>query len=104
MTSEQKDGIIGIFQMGMAMGLNHPFEFFTNYIRTLGHMDYKKVPEMEEKAYDAMIAFMQNCAGSEEEQDFYNTLDVIKLNGLIDRWYKHHNKRMTKWCEENKGS
>ena len=100
MTPEQKDILLGMFQMGMAVGLNHPFEFFMNYLRTLGHLDYKKVPEMEEKAYDAMLEFMKNCAGNEEEQDFYNTLTVVKLNELIDRWYKHSNKRLKERYEK----
>jgi len=101
MTPEQKSVIVGIFQMGIAQGLNHPFEFFTAYIRNLCHMSYTKIPELEKQAYEAMIEFMKGSAGCEEEQDFYNTLDIIGLNDLITKWYKNHHKRMIKWYEEN---
>lgn len=104
MTPEQKDTLVGMFQIGMACGLNHPFEFFMNYLRTLDHFDYKKVPELERKAYEAMLEFMKGCAGCEEEQEFYNNLDVVSLNKYIDGWYRGYQKRMLKWCEENKGS
>ena len=103
MTPEQKSVIVGIFQMGMAEGLNHPFEFFTAYIRNLCHMNYKKIPEMEKTAYEAMIEFMKGSAGCEEEQDYYNTLDVIKLNDLISKWYKSYNKRMAKHFKKLEG-
>ncbi len=94
MTPEQKDTIIGMFQLGMACGLNHPFEFFTNYIRDLDHYNYRKIPEMEKKAYEAMLEFMKGCAGDDDEQDFYNTLNVISLNEYIEKWYRGYNKRM----------
>jgi hypothetical protein len=100
MTPEQKDIIIGIFQMGMACGLEHPFEFFSNYIRNLHIYDYKKIPELQDKAYEAMLEFMKGCAGCEEEQDFYNALDIIKLNEYIDKWYKYRRKHLDELIEE----
>jgi hypothetical protein len=100
MTPEQKDTLIGMFQMGMACGLEHPFEFFSNYIRHLGVYDYKKVPELEKKAYEAMLEFMKGCDGCEEEQDFYNSLDIVKLNEHIDKWYKHRRQHLDKLIEE----
>lgn len=104
MTPEQKDVIIGIFQMGMAEGLGHPYEFFTAYIRNLCYMDYRKIPDMEKKAYDAMIEFMSNCAGCEEEQDFYNKLDIIKLNKHIEDWYRNRRKKLDDYYEKRKKS
>ena len=104
MTPEQKDAIVEIFQAGMAEGLDHPFEFFTAYIRNLCHVDYRKIPEIEKKAYEAMIEFMKGCAGCEEEQDFYNNLDNAKFNDLLSKWYKNHQKRIKKRYEELMGS
>ena len=104
MTPEQKDTLVGIFQMGMACGLDHPFEFFSNYIRNLGMYDYRKVPELEKKAYDAMLEFMKGCAGCEEEQDFYNRMDTIKLNEFIDNWYKGRRKKLDEYYERRKKS
>jgi len=103
MTPEQKSVIVGIFQMGMAEGLEHPFEFFTAYIRNLCHMNYKKIPDMEKAAYEAMIEFLKGSAGCEDEQEFYNALDVIKLNDLISSWYKNHTKRIVKRYKELEG-
>jgi hypothetical protein len=104
MTPEQKSVIIGIFQMGMAEGLDHPFEFFTAYIKNLCSMDYHKIPELEKTAYEAMIEFMKNCGGYEEEQDFYNKLDIIKLNEYIEQWYKNRRKKLDYYYEQRKKS
>ena len=104
MTPEQKDFIVEMSQLGMACGLDHPFEFFTNYIRDLDHYNYRKIPEMEKRAYEAMLEFMKGCGGCPEEEDFYNTLDIIKLNEYIDKWYKGHAKRIKKRYEELMGS
>ena len=88
MTPEQNGIIVKMFQMGMACGLGHPFEFFSNYIRSLCHVPYTKIPELEEKAYDAMLAFMSGCAGCPEEEDFYNKLTATTLNDLMNKWYR----------------
>jgi hypothetical protein len=102
MTLEQKSIIVGIFQMGMAEGLDHPFEFFTAYIRNLCFMDYRKIPEMEKAAYEAMVEFLKGSAGCEEEQDFYNKLDIIKLNEYIESWYKGRRKKLDAYYEQRK--
>lgn len=104
MTPEQKSIIIGIFQMGMAEGLDHPFEFFTAYIRNLCHLDYRKIPDMEKAAYEAMVEFMKDCAGCEEEQDFYNALDIIGLNKHIEQWYRNRRKKLDYYYERRKKS
>ena len=104
MTPEQKDLIVKMFQMGMACGLDHPFEFFMNYLRSLDHMDYKKIPELEKNAYEAMLEFMKGCGGCPEEDDFYNTLDIVKFNDYISKWYRGHAQRIKKRYEELTGS
>ena len=104
MTPEQKDTLIEMFQMGMACGLDHPFEFFMNYLRSLDHVDYKKIPKLEKEAYEAMIEFMKNSGGCPEETDFYNSLTVVTLNDYISKWYRGHTKRLKKRYEELMGS
>jgi hypothetical protein len=82
--------------MGMTCGLGHPFECFLNYIRTLSHLDYRKVPKLEEEAYEAMIEFMKNTAADEYEEKKLQKLDVIKLNEMIDIWYRKNKCRCEK--------
>lgn len=104
MTPEQNAAIVTIFQAGMAEGLDHPFEFFTAYIRNLCHVDYKKIPEMEKQAYEAMIEFLKGSAGCEEEQEFYNKLDTVKFNIHLEDWYRSRRKKLDDYYERRKKS
>lgn len=96
MTEKQKDIIIEIFQTGMACGLNHPYEFFVNYIRSfMNFLPYDDIPKAEQDAYDAFIEFMKGTAGHPDEEEWLKTLDADKLNKRINSWYDWAKKHIT---------
>lgn len=93
MTPEQKDLFISIAQMGMTCGLNHPFEWLSNYIKHLPNFAiYAEIPEKERDAEDAFVAFLQNTgAGPDDPVEDMNR-DVLSC--IVAHYYEHARERV----------
>jgi hypothetical protein len=84
MTSEQKDLFIKVAQMGVACGLAHPYEWYTNalshYAPTLA---YAEQADFEGRLDDTFVAFMRGAASLPEEED----LTVRQFIQDVAAWY-----------------
>lgn len=68
MTPEQKDIFISVARMGWACGLNHPYEWLSNYLNhTMNFLPYDQIPAQEEKVIGAFVAFFKETACCPEE-------------------------------------
>jgi hypothetical protein len=88
MTNEQKDLVIRIFQTGMACGLEHPYEFLTNYVRMLVHAHpYSEIARLEHEAQEAFVELLKGTASCPEEEEELQALTPDKLYAMIEAWY-----------------
>jgi hypothetical protein len=85
-TPEQKELFIWIAQMGIACGLEHPFEWYFNYVRHLPQLvAYPDMPKVETEAMEAFTAFYKDTASHPDDP-----VKDLTCNGFIDmvnEWY-----------------
>ena len=87
MTDKQKDIFISIASIGWACGLEHPFEWFVHYLRTMDMWArYKEIPKLEKEAYEAYLAFFKKCKCHPD--DPIDTWTHEDLNNAINNFYK----------------
>lgn len=76
--------------MGIACGLSHRYEWFTNYLRSLQHTEvYADIPIKEQRAYEAFIAFEKMTASCPEEQVELDRLGKQGYCTLVNQWYNN---------------
>lgn len=87
MTPEQKDIFVSIAQMGVACGLDHPYEWLMNYDMHAGQlMSYKDVNDNMNKAYGAFVAFFNGCGSGPD--DPMETWDQDQMIDAINEFYR----------------
>lgn len=87
MTSKQKDIFISIAQMGVACGLDHPYEWLMNYdLHAPQLMSYTDVNKNMNRAYDAFLAFFKGCGSYPE--DPMETWDQKQMIDAINEFYR----------------
>jgi hypothetical protein len=91
MTSEQKDTFISIAQMGVACGLDHPYEWLMNYdLHAPQLMSYADVNKNMSKAYDAFLSFFHECGcGPGDPMETWTQEEMIDA---INKFYKTERK------------
>lgn len=87
MTPEQKDTFISIAQMGVACGLDHPYEWLVNYeLHAPQLMAYTDANKNMNKAYDAFLAFFHDCGSCPDDpMETWTTDDMIDA---INKFYR----------------
>jgi hypothetical protein len=87
MTQEQKDVFISIAQMGVACGLDHPYEWLMNYdLHAPQLMAYTDTNKNLNKVYDAFLAFFHGCGGCPE--DPMETWSQDQMIDAINEFYR----------------
>lgn len=88
MTAEQSERFTGIAQMGVACGLDHPYEWLQNYLLHMPNLaPYAEVSRLSQEALEAFLAFFKGCASCPEEEA---ELEQLTADGLLERmgkWY-----------------
>lgn len=93
MTPEQQTTFIKAAQTGVALGLVHRFEWYTNAIRMLHHGPYDEVDAKTKEIEDAFVEFEKGTASCPEEEEQLNNLNVDSYNDTVSDWY--HTMRRT---------
>lgn len=87
MSDEDMRTFISYAQLGLALGLEHRYEWMCNAQRCLMHGVYTEIPEQSLKIDNAFLMFEKGLACCpEDEEDAEN----LTLEGLYDRvnvWY-----------------
>jgi DNA primase large subunit len=74
----------------MVCGLEHPYEFYSNYVRHLPQLvSYKDVGTAEQAAVEAFVAFMKGTASCPEEEEELQALTPEDLYVKIEAWYTY---------------
>lgn len=86
LTSEDKDLLLAMWSTGMAIGLDHPYQWYDNIVRMMpSFLPYDDIPEQERRMAIAFIKQMRRT-GSHPD-DPIETVDVDKLYQIINDWY-----------------
>ena len=85
MTDDQKTVFIQAAQMGMACGLEHPWEWFYNAQRALLIAPWDTLSMGQARLNDAFLAFWHGCGAFPD--DPCETATIEDLYAEIERWY-----------------
>ena len=87
MTPEQMQAFVEAAQVGMALGLEHPLEWYVNVTSGMwiSAMPYDKVPAYVERMTDAFVAFYRGTASCPEDP-----VENLTLEGLQDLIHRHY--------------
>ena len=87
MTPEQMQAFVEAAQVGMALGLDHPLEWYVNVTSGMwiSAMPYDKVPAYVERMTDAFLAFYRgtDC----QANDPVKNLTAKGLQDMVQRHY-----------------
>lgn len=92
MTAEQCQIFCGAAAAGIAMGLDHRYEWFVNVNRMLMHGPYDEVLPQEAKILDAFLAFEKCTAGCPEEEKFFAKATSLDYSDRVNQWYAEQRK------------
>jgi hypothetical protein len=88
MNAEQALLFCNIASTGIALGLKHRYEWFSNYLIHMPQaMDYQAMPAATIAAYDAFIAFERMTAGCSAEQAELDGLSHQDFHRAVAEWY-----------------
>jgi len=87
MTPEQQTIFCQYASMGIALGLEHRYEWLSAAIRSLQHGPYEEIQSRTEEIDEAFLAFEKTTASSPEEQEELDALTVDGLYHLVAQWY-----------------
>ncbi len=85
-TEKEKDVVLAVISMGIACGLQHPFEWYCNYIRCMPmFMKYSDIPEETNILLSAFVKFLHACACHPE--DPLLSINEENLDEAMEDWY-----------------
>lgn len=87
MTPEQQNTFIGAARRGVALGLNHRFEWYVNALRMLHHGPYSEIDSQATKIQEAFVAFERGTASCQEEEQEYADMDIAAYAKRVGDWY-----------------
>lgn len=82
MTPEQQRIFTHAAIAGVTCGLSHRYEWYQNYLRMLEHGPYDQFAQLSAEAWDAFLAFENECRLPEEGK-----LTMEDLWVAIGKWY-----------------
>lgn len=85
MSQNQMETFVQMAQLGVAMGLMHPFEWLYNATRVTGFMSYEQQPAANDKIVDAFLAFWHGT--DSQPNDPCTTITAEELFVMINEWY-----------------
>jgi hypothetical protein len=87
MDAEDCEVFCGAAATGIALELNHRYEWYTNALRMLSHGDYTKIEENGAKIQRAFLAFEKCTASCPEEEKELADMTSEDYSELVGRWY-----------------
>lgn len=87
MTDAQREVFCNAAQMGIACGLEHRYEWYTNAIRSLAHGAYSEIPSRAQALDEAFVAFEKGTGSCPEETDGLFCLDAKGYRHMVNNWY-----------------
>ena len=93
MTPEQCQIFCGAAAAGIAMGLDHRYEWFVNVNRMLMHGPYDEVLPQEAKILDAFLAFEKCTASCPEEDEMFKNATTFDFAVIVNDWYAEQRKK-----------
>jgi hypothetical protein len=87
MTPEQMDTFVKAAQLGVALGLDHRYEWYVNACRCLIHGVYTEIPRLQAAIDAAFLAFEKGTASDPMEEEELERLDMEGFNERIRVWY-----------------
>lgn len=91
MTKQQMKIFVGASQMGIACGLNHPWEWLANAERALSIGPWHELNQRQHDLYDAFLAWWHGCGAG--PGDPCETATVEQMVDEVNRWYADQRKR-----------
>ena len=89
MTPEQKDAFISIAQMGVACGLDHPYEWLVNYeMHAPQLMAYTDVDKNLRIARRAFLEFFHGCGSCPDDP-----METWTIDGMLDSIDEFYRRR-----------
>jgi len=92
MTPEQCQIFCGAAAAGIAMELDHRYEWFVNANRMLMHGHYDEVLPQEIKILDAFMAFEKCTASCPEEKEWFNKATGTDYCERVGSWYREQGR------------
>ena len=93
MTPDQMKIFIGAAQMGMACGLEHPWEWLANAERALVHGPWADLGKNTIALHEAFLAWWHGCGS--HPGDYCETATVEQMIEEINRWYQRGRNEST---------
>ena len=85
MTDKEKSTFIEIAQLGIACGLEHPFEWIENFLyHGLQLHRFEDQHKLEVNAVDAFVAFYKGC---DSYHGKYSHLTRESFMEMVNEWY-----------------
>ena len=92
MTDKQRKDFIGIAQMGIACGLEHPYEWLGNYLSHASMFEkYEDLPRRYNEVKEAFVEFFKKCGSHPYDQVHNEDLTAEKLLDEIGHYYYRKN-------------
>lgn len=88
MTQGQKDVFLKAASFGIALGLEHRYEWLVNAERMLMHGPYTEIKESSDSIWDAFLAFEKTLACSPEEDKELSALTGKDLAKRVNDFYR----------------
>lgn len=87
MKPEEMETFCRAAQMGVALGMEHRYEWYTCASRSLIHGYYPDMPLHQAKLDAAFLAFEKGTASCPYEEEELSTLSMEELYDRINSWY-----------------
>jgi hypothetical protein len=87
MTPEQEHVFCRAASLGVALGLNHRYEWFINAQRALMHGSYDEIPNRRKELDDAFLAFERSTASCPEEEVELQKLTITAYSHKVADYY-----------------
>lgn len=75
-------------QTGVALGLEHRYEWYRNALSMLQYTNYAEIPANEAKIKNAFLSFERGLATCSQEEIYFRSLTIEDYEDLVDNWYK----------------
>jgi hypothetical protein len=73
--------------VGLSLGLQHRYEWYTNALRVLSHGLYTSIPEGVQSIDKAFLAFEKTLCSSPEEEKLYDDMTMYDLQERVNKYY-----------------
>lgn len=94
MTDEQEHTFVAIAQMGVACGLDHRYEWLSNYLfHVINTIPYYERDDARERAISAFAQFERETASCPEEDRELGSMTDEQYIERVDAWYKRQREQ-----------